>query len=129
MKILLFLAALSFFGATGATPTDRPISLPLEDIPAGAAIYSLDGNSGKSTKRDHHDPFSEIAKRATTDCATGSAACGTFGHPDQEDCYAASRYFDDNAWYCGYTTRYSGFCIAKFECDNFNNDLILCKKM
>ena len=120
IQILLSLSALTFFGATatpvgnGDIPADRPISLPLEAIPAGDRIFGLDGNSSLIERGDA-GPFG-LTKR--NDC-DGSGAC-TLLKLTGSSCPSASNGYDDNSWYCGYTSRVSGHCTSIFTCGDYH---------
>jgi len=122
-QILISLSALSFLGVT-ATPAGNPdvpsgpINLPLEAIPAGARIFGLDGNSTLiDSETDNAGPLSRgLTKR--NDC-DGSLNCNTF-RIGGSICKYASGAYDDNAWYCGYTSRVSGACTAIFTCGDYH---------
>jgi len=124
IQILVFLPALSLLSVT-ATPVenadvpssnDRPISLPLEDIPAGAAIFGL-GEDLSPTARDGVDHFGGITKREDRHDCFGSSICPFLGGGA---CPAASGAYIDTAWYCGYTSRVSEHCTAIFTCGDYH---------
>ena len=120
VQILLSLSALFLLGTTATpvgkpdvSPTDRPINLPLESIPDGAPVFGLDG--GPSPTETDAGPFRRMTKR--DDC-NGSWNCQVRGI--DLPCNVASNAYDDNAWYCGYTSRVAGHCTAIFTCGNYH---------
>ena len=121
IQVLLSLSALSFLGATATPvgnadiPADRPISLPLEAIPAGDRVFGLDGNSSLIERGDA-GLLSVLTKR--NDC-NGSGLCSTF-RISHTICTAASDGYSDDAWYCGYTSRVSGQCTSIFTCGDYH---------
>ena len=120
IQILFFLPALSLLSVTatpvenpGTPSSDRPISLPLEAIPAGVPVFGLGGNSSPA-EADVAGLSRGITKR--DDCS-GSFFCPSLtGY----DCGLARGAYIDSGWYCGYTSRVSRHCTAIFTCRDYH---------
>ncbi|KAK0631283.1 hypothetical protein B0T14DRAFT_559098 [Immersiella caudata] len=109
--------------AVPQSETGQPAWVLREDIPAGAAVFGLDGEPDNETalaERDDTSPNpARLLKRS--DC-NGSSTCWTV---EPSSCTAARNRYNDGSWYCGYTSRIKlnceacAGCTAIFTCSNY----------
>ncbi|KAL8858227.1 MAG: hypothetical protein Q9178_005239 [Gyalolechia marmorata] len=103
---------------TEVVRSPRPSSLPNP-----LASKALNSTAMMDARKYHLPGFTELRiypnmgpKQPPSVCKGVSPMCYVIAH-GKRDCFDAWQQYEDDKWYCDYTARTSGACIAVFSCE------------